>query len=758
MLLKKLWRTMLLYKGQFISMIVMTALGVGIFVGFNMEWVSIEENMYSFFGDTGYADYRLYSEDGFSEEDFQKIAESEGVEKASRYNSVNMEIKGKGDSAAVAVTTNPEVSGFVLISGEKYNGKSPDGVWLSDKYAEANDVKTGDKITFLYKNSEIKGIVRGLIKSGEFMICVRDESQLMPDYTSHGFAYISPVMYEKYVTSKQYTQINVISDMTKKKFTETADKALGRNYIVISKGDTLSYSSAKGEAEEGKTMGSVLPALFLIIAMLTMVTTMHRLTVKEKIQIGTLKALGFKNRRITLHYTSYAMAVGVLGCAAGSVLGYGIAYYIMNPNGAMGTYLDLPSWNLRMPLFCTAAVFGIIFILSFIGFLSVKKMLRGTAAEVLRPYVPKRVKPLLIERTEWFKKRSFGTRWNMRDIMRHKSRSAMTLIGITGCMVLIVGSLGMSDTMDAFLDMYYGGASNYSSRIYLAEEADINDRIKILKKYGGDWSFSYAVQIEDKSVTLDIYSVTHCKVRFPDMDRNYTEINGKGAYICTRLAKQFGLSEGDTFRISPYGTDDIYTMRVEKVICSVSENIVISTRYANKMRLPYTIGSIYTDADKSEILPSDAIKNVQSKQMIADSFETFTSIMNTMVFVLILGAAVLGTVVLYNLGIMSYTERYREMATLKVVGFKDGKIGRLLISQNLWLSILGVITGLPAGIGVLAYLLNALAGEYEMKLSVSGGTVFMGIFLTCGISLAVSAAVARKNKNIDMVESLKSSE
>lgn len=122
------------------------------------------------------------------------------------------------------------------------------------------------------------------------------------------------------------------------------------------------------------------------------------------------------------------------------------------------------------------------------------------------------------------------------------------------------------------------------------------------------------------------------------------------------------------------------------------------------------------------------------------------------------GAILLGAVVLYNFGIMSYTERYREMATLKVVGFKDKKIGRLLIDQNMWLSLTGVVIVIPLGILTLDYLLKTLAGEYEMSLTVSAVAYIISVMLTFGMSLPVSLMVARKNKKIDMVEALKGAE
>lgn len=144
--------------------------------------------------------------------------------------------------------------------------------------------------------------------------------------------------------------------------------------------------------------------------------------------------------------------------------------------------------------------------------------------------------------------------------------------------------------------------------------------------------------------------------------------------------------------------------------------------------------------------------------MIIDSFYTFISIMNTMVYILVLGALVLGIVVLYNLGVMSYTERYRELATLKVLGFKDSKIRKLLVGQNFYLSVVGVTVGLPAGIGTLYYLLINLAGEYEMRLALSVYSIIYTILLTVGMSVLVSLMVSRKNKKIDMVEALKDAE
>ncbi len=759
MLLRKLWRTMRQYKAQFISMILMIALGIGVFVGFNMEWVSIQENTHRLFDETGLADFRILSETGFSEDDLQKIKAIDGVDAATRFLSVVADVKEReGDSVTLAVTGDAGISGMLVTDGVPFDTESTDGIWLSDSYAAANDIKVGDTLTLTYKNLSLTGVVRGVGKSGEYMICVRDETQLMPDFATFGFAYISPVMYEKAMGFAYYPQIFVRSALEKSAFVDAVDETLAGTPLILTKEENNSYAGAEGETNEGKTTGSVLPVLFLLIAVLTMVTTMHRLVSKEKVQIGTMKALGFRDRRILRHYTAFALVIGVLGSVIGIALGYGVAYLIMNPNGMMGTYMDMPYWSLHLPWFCTVAVIAMVVLLTLIGFLSTHQMLRGNAADALRPYTPKKMKPLFVERTRAFHRLPFGTRWNLRDVIRHKSRTAMSLIGVIGCTLLIVAAFGMKDTMAAFLDVYYNGATQYASRIYLAEDATADERAAIAEKYDGDTGTTLSVQLNDKAIALDIYTLPHNFVQFPDEDNQYVKLPDDGVYVCRRIADANDLAVGDTVTVSPFGSDKTYTLRVAGVVRSISENIVMSDTYADKCGIPHTVDSVYTKTEKAAISTDSAIKSVQSRQMIIDSFDTFMELMNTSVTLLVVGALALGTVVLYNLGVMSYTERYREMATLKVLGFRDRQIGRLLISQNLWVSVVGILIGIPLGVLTLSYMLDAMAGEYEMMAVVSPLTYAISVVLTLGMSLLVSLLVARKNRRIDMVESLKGAE
>lgn len=756
MLIRKLFRTAWRYKSQFISMIIMITIGVGVFLGFNIEWKSIEDDTAQFFKETDYADYRLYEETGFTEKDIEAILNIDGVDAATRYLNVNVGIKDTKKSVALNVSENYTVSTMMIMDGMEYDENS-DGIWLSDRFAEENEITIGDEMTFTYQGIEIEGEIVGLVKSGEHMICVADENQLMPDYETFGFAYISPEKLEECLGASFYPQINVISDMEKAELEEAVKDALGKTILVTSKDEHTPYAGAKSEAEEGKTMGSILPVLFLAIAILTMITTMHRIAANEKVQIGTLKALGFRDRRILCHYTSYGLFIGLIGTIVGVALGYGIAAIVISPTGMMNTYFDLPKWRLVMPTFCIPVIVLTVAFLTLISYLSVKKMLKGTAADALRPYTPKAMKKSVIEKFSFWEKLSFGTKWNVRDILRHKSRSAMTLVGVIGCMLLLVGGLGMKDTMDKFVTLLDEKVNNYTTKINMSETADNEEIKKLAESVNGDWQSSSGISYEGETVTLEIYQADNHKIQFLSEENELVNLTDDGVYLCLRLADTAEI--GDTIEFSPYGSEETYKVKVAGYVRSLmTESIIMTDKYADRIGITYHISAVYTDEESDNIDASALISGKQDKNVIMETYDSFMEIMNFMVLVFVLAAIVLGIVVLYNLGVMSYVERCRELATLKVLGFRNKHIVRLLVSQNVWLTVIGVLIGLPAGIGVLYILITSLVSEYELSLTVGALTYSVSILVTFGVSLLVSFMVARKNKKIDMVEALKGAE
>lgn len=817
MLFKKLLRTIKHYKAQFISMILMVTLGIGVLFGFNVEWYTIEQDTNDFFERTGFADYRVVSTNGFSESDTQKIADIDGVDDVTRYFSMNMQRKDSSHLIGVCVTTNANVSGFIVTEGAAYDENDTSGFWLFDKYAKANDINIGDTLTLTYETIELTGEVKGLIEAGEQMIPLQDSDQLMPDFSKYGYVYISPKTFEdtivdnykeKYlskisdiiqesinsgnadiidsdlsqqyaslisgeqinninasdIVDKYYSQVNVKSSLSKADFTERLEEAVGETLMVLTKDETVSYSEANGEATEGKTMASILPVLFLAIAILTMITTMQRITANEKTQIGTLKALGFRDVRIIRHYTSFAILIALVGSVVGIILGYGIGYYVMNPNGMMATYIVMDNWSLKVPFWTWFVIIGIDVLMILIGYLSVKNTLKGTAADTLRPYTPKKIKNMIIEKTPLWDKFGFATKWNLRDAMRHKSRTIVTFIGILGCMVMIVATIGMSDTMDNYLNVYYTDVMKYNTKVNISDEADNEKAVELANRLNGDYSASISVQLEDTAYSLDVYNIENDMICFLNENNDIIELPSDGALVSLRIMEKYNLKDGDVITVSPFGTSEKYDIKIAGVARSMSENINVSLEYANKIYSDnnvkltdsdrYKIGNIYTSESKDNI-SDDIISTMQTKKEIEETFSSFMGMMYQMIGILIVAAVVLSLVVLYNLGIMSYIERYREMATLKVVGFKDKKISSILISQNIWITVIGIIVGIPAGVGVLIYMIDNLASEYEIMAHCGVLTYTVGPVITFAVSLIVGVMISKKNKHINMVEALK---
>ena len=363
----------------------------------------------------------------------------------------------------------------------------------------------------------------------------------------------------------------------------------------------------------------------------------------------------------------------------------------------------------------------------------------------------------LFERFRFWDKLHFGTKWNIRDLSRHKSRSAMTLSGIIGCMVLMVGGLGMRDTMSGFLDLLDNDISNYTTKVNLVDNADLEKSKALCRELECDWESLTGISLDEDTVTLDIIHNPNGLLYVIDEDNKRIDLSNEGVYLCLRLKDKANI--GDEIEFSPYGSKDTYKAKVIGYNRSImTESVTMTDALADKLGIDYSISSIYTEKTTSEIPANDIITGKQDKAQLMETFNSFVQIMDSMVIILVVAAAVLGIVVLYNLGVMSYVERSRELATLKVLGFRNRAIGRLLISQNIWLTFIGVIIGLPAGVGVLQWLITALAGEYEMKLMLGPLTYCVSILLTFGVSLLVGLMVARKNRKIDMVEALKCAE
>lgn len=751
MLKRKIIRTLLNYKAQMISMLLMIILGVGIFLGCNIEWYSIKTNRTNYYEDTGYPEYRIYK-DSFSLDELQYVKDFSDVKYATRGLTVLGSLNNNTYLMLNVLEDCQNIKPF-YIDGEVYSNEA-DGIYLSDLYAKENNIKLNDYLDIEAEGFKIHEPVKGLIKSSEYLICLKDSSQLLPNYKEYAYCYLSPKMITKYLGQAFYNTIYASSKLSTSDFEAEALNALGASITVLSYQDETGYSGSNGEIEEGKTMALLIPTAFILIAVLTMVTTMARISTNERIQMGVLKSLGFKRKKIARHYSLYGLIIGIIGTLIGCVLAYGIAYYIINPKGPMSTYLDFHSWHLYMPWYGVLIVILLPITLGIISYLIVNSELKGTACETLKPKREKAVKASYIEKTKFFSKASFQTKWNIRDMLRHKVRTIMSIIGVLFSTVLIFACMGMRDTVIDFKNTLYNENYNFENKLTLNSQISNTKALDLASKYEADYEANVAIKLNDKTVVLSIINNSRNLLGIVDEKENRLELKDGGVYVCRRI-KDDGYKINKEIDFNLYGSKEIISSKVIGVCLSMTEGIYMTENTANELGISYKIQTLYTNLN---VMVDSNVSSITTKTELLSAFNTMMEMMDSMIWILILASAILAVVVLYNLASLGYIEKIREMSTLKVIGFTNKKIAKILVVGTIWITVMGLIIGLPLGAYLLDILLRALAGEYEMNMAFGYLSYIVGIVVPFLVSLVTIYLISKKTKKLDMVSALKERE
>lgn len=751
MLKRKIIRTLLNYKAQMISMLLMIILGVGIFLGCNIEWYSIKTNRTNYYEDTGYPEYRIYK-DSFSLDELQYVKDFSDVKYATRALTT---LGSLNNNTYLMLNVLEDCQNIkpLYIDGEVYSNEA-DGIYLSDLYAKENNIKLNDYLDIEVEGFKIHEPVKGLIKSSEYLICLKDSSQLLPNYKEYAYCYLSPKMIKKYLGQAFYNTVYASSKLSPSEFEAEAFNALGASITVLSYQDETGYSGSNGEIEEGKTMALLIPTAFILIAVLTMVTTMARISTNERIQMGVLKSLGFKRKKIARHYSLYGLIIGTAGTLIGCVLAYGIAYYIINPKGPMSTYLDFPSWHLYMPWYGVLIVILLPITLGIISYLIVNSELKGTACETLKPKREKAVKASYIEKTKFFSKASFQTKWNIRDMLRHKARTIMSIIGVLFSTVLIFACMGMRDTVIDFKNTLYNENYNFENKLILNSQISNTKALDLASKYEADYEANIAIKLNDKTVVLSIINNSRNLLGIIDEKGNRLELKDGGVYVCRRI-KDDGYKINNEIDFNLYGSKEIISSKVIGVCLSMTEGIYMTENTANELGISYKIQTLYTNLN---VTVDSNVSSITTKTELLSAFNTMMEMMDSMIWILILASAILAVVVLYNLASLGYIEKIREMSTLKVIGFTNKKIAKILVVGTIWITVVGLIIGLPLGAYLLDILLRALAGEYEMNMAFGYLSYIVGIAVPFLVSLVTIYLISKKTKKLDMVSALKERE
>lgn len=760
MLKKKMFRDIKNNLSQFITIFLMVAIGVMAYFGIEAYMSGMQETADKFYTENNLQDLNVVGIN-FTESDLKKIKSIDNVKDAER----KLSITGSSNNDKTLLLNFIEennISKFYVKDGEKFD-KNKSGVWLDEFYAKENNISVGDKILIKYDSFSKEEVVLGLINVPDHIYDTKDSSELYPNRKEFGFAYLSidelPKEYQvyNYVMVDVDNKDNVLS--VKENIEKNVESALG----VIKIEDTASYKTYQGEVDEGKTYIGVFSGLFLFIAMLSVITTMNRVIKNERIEIGTLKALGFSNSKVLFHYIGYGFWISLFAAIVGLFLGY---FFIGNVFISLEmSFFEVPNGHPVVKFSGFILALFVVLLVSFITYLSSKSILKENPAESLRKKMPKVKKNSLNLTTKGFLKNlSFSSKWNIRDMLRNKMRTIMGVVGVASSCMLIVCALGMLNSMNYFIDLQFEKIYNFDYKLNLMENLSDEELESIESVYGNESSKSYGIEIknEDGKESNNLF-VTDASdyIRFVDNKDNFIKLdNDEGVYITYKLAKNENKKIGDTITWHIYGSDTYYTSKIVGLNKDPqNQNISATRKYLESLSIKYTPDSIYTNKDLKDVSNIKNVTVIQDNDALKESMDSMLSMMKTMLTLIIGIAAVLGIIIIYNLGILSFTEKEYQFATLKVLGFSDKKIKGIFIKQNNWIAIMSIIIGLPLGYYLTDWLFKtAIEEHYDFGANIKPLTYIIALIGTFVISYLVSKFLARKVNKIDMVSSLKGNE
>ena len=734
----------------------MAFLGVFVFAGVGGESVGLEVNVDDYYNDTNLADGWIYS--NYINDIFLYQIDCLGATNQMERQLVVDSVADFSNDPEITLhfVENNTISKFYLVDGKKLDINDGDGVWLDKSFADAKGLKVGDNITFEFEGYEIEKKIKGIGYSPEYVYHA-SSSSVIPDFSKMGFAYMSYKAFPE--DTVPYNVLNVKFDGTPENYNDLLSYHMDGYYSsFVERSEHVSVNQFSEEMDQHKMMSGIFPVLFILIAMLILLTTMTRIIAHQRTQISILKATGFKNRSIVFHYISYGFFLVLVGSILGLILGPMILPQLFYPS--MSATYKLPSWNpaWSMNFIYVAALMVIMSVL--VSWYSVKSISKEKPADTIRPKAPKVSSEGFLEKLNIWNKLSFNVRWNWRDAKRNNFRALMTIIGVIGCTSLLVCAFGMYDGMNDLKEWEFNQINHYDSKLVIDDEATLSEIDDVARDVNGDKIMESAIELESGSVKKSgsLLVLNHTDLITPtDYDWNPIEIGDDEISISQKMADMLGVDVGDTVKWHIMGSNKWVKTKVDKIHADpTSQGIIMSADKLDDLDLNYTATSIVTTehVDKNY----SAIKTANSIKDMTSSWDELTEAMWLLIYILIFFASLLAVVVLYNLGLLSFTEIEREIATLKVLGFKTRALRKLLLTQNLWFTAIGFILGLPVGYFILKIMWDSSGDSFYILPSISLTNLILSAVITFALSILVNLMFSRKIKKLDMVESLKSGE
>lgn len=561
-------------------------------------------------------------------------------------------------------------------------------------------------------------------------------------------------------------------------------------WMIQDRDDLPGYTGYGQTADRMSAFAKVFPIFFFLVAALVCLTTMTRMVEEERTQMGTLKALGYSNKSIISKYLIYSLSASLIGSVIGLLLGF----YIFPKAifAAYGIMYDLPPCVIRFKW--SYAIIGMIVAILSTGlasYFACIKELKEQPSKLMRPKPPKQGKRIFLEKIDFiWSKMNFTQKVTARNLFRNKKRFFTTLIGVAGCTALLLTGFGLGDSISAIMDKQFGenGICNYDVQIVLGKNsADTDAQNKAMEEIKQRPEIKQAMKTHmdvidgTSSRTENILEINlvvpENPAELPEFiklqnrkSKEKVSLDNNGVIISEKLANKTDTKIGDEitlkandkdYNVTVTGIVENYTFHYVYMPSELYRNIFgeePSFDYVTAI-LNDNISTAQKDSLASDLMKVDGIDAVAYTTQIIDTFSNILNSLNLVVAIFIIAAGALAFVVLYNLSNINLNERIREVATIKVLGFRDKEVSQYIVRENIILTILGTLLGLILGIFLHSYVVSVAEVDIVMfGRSIEPLSFVFAAILSLVFSAVVNLIMHKKLKKVNMVDSLKAVE
>ncbi|MBM6763513.1 FtsX-like permease family protein [Ligilactobacillus agilis] len=741
---RKLIRDLRTNWRQFFSVFLMAFLSVLVFVGLQGAWRGLAVSLDSYIRESKLANHWVQATT-INAQQLKQIKRIAGIEKVGT--STRLQVKSQGHKLILETFDNKS-SQIKRVAGSKLTNKDVDGIWLSKEYAQLHKIEPNQVVTINYGGYHCNLKVVGIIQAADKIYFTGSQEYIAPNYSDYGYAYISQKTLKKrfpFVTAANYLEITGHN----KKIRGKLERILGTKLLAYYSRKTLpEVANALERVGQIRNLSYLFSFIFILLAVLAMYTTIRRLIDGQITEMAILKALGFKRSEITRHYASFGLLVGGLGAITGLLVAPLISLFVLRTQKMM---FSLPKWQLAYSYSALVLVMLVIVICLGAAFLAATQITKGLPAEFLRAEKQGKVHKLFLERNKLlWSKIPYGFRWALRDALANRMRILMGIVGVAGGMMLMIAGIGMPQSINHLVNKAYGQDFSYNKRLYPKNNLEYYAKHKNAK---GQW-----VEITQAHFKNDDgYNRLLIVISNGDYVNMRTEANKKiaadGIYLTKGFANRAGYRVGESLSVKSAGKK--YTFTIQGIIASeTNQGAYLRKEAFERAGGTFTPTTLLVGKNTSRhgAEVGDVI-TMASQKYVA---KKFVNNLQSIFYLIIFFAVLLISVVLYNLGSLSFIERLRDYATLRVLGIHKKELRNLTLIENVVTTMIGWALGIPLGYWFLGqYVATFSTINLEYTPYVNLLTIILASVFVWLCSLSTTLLLSRRIRKIDMVQALK---